>query len=178
MRQALITAGLSGALVTAGVFIAPIETGPGGPQLQPYADLGGVQTYCYGETARPVKERYTKEECIARFAQSLQEHWEGIEPFIPENAPESVKAAMLSVAYNVGVSGWKYELGEDGKRRPSRLRVALAQGDWNRACAAITAPWQGKHGVAQGYKATVRGAPVRGLENRRKAEEALCRADL
>lgn len=178
MRQALIAAGLGGALVTAGAFIAPIETGPGGPQLQPYADLGGVKTYCYGETSRPVKDSYTEAECLARFAQSLQEHWDGIEMFIPEEAPESVKAAMLSIAYNVGVNGWKYELDEDGKRRPSRLRVALAQGDWSSACALITAPWPGKHGVAQGYKATVRGEPVRGLENRRKAEEALCRTDL
>ncbi|MCY1423971.1 hypothetical protein D9M71_397000 [compost metagenome] len=85
---------------------------------------------------------------------------------------------MVSVAYNVGVAGWAWELDSRGRKVPSRLRQALATGDWKASCEAIQAPWQGKYGVAQGYKATVRGKPVRGLENRRWAEYRLCMEDM
>ncbi|MNR26580.1 hypothetical protein D3C85_1438040 [compost metagenome] len=87
---------------------------------------------------------------------------------MPQEAPQSVKEAMLSVAYNVGVAGWKHPL----------FTGPLSVGDWETACAAIVAPWKGRRGVAQGFKATVQGKPVRGLENRRKKEYALCLRDL
>jgi GH24 family phage-related lysozyme (muramidase) len=108
----------------------------------------------------------------------MQKHWVGIEHAVPENVPQSVKAGMLSVAYNVGVSGFLWQLDARGRRVPSRFIQPLATGDWEAACAAIGAPWRGKHGIALGYKATVKGKPVRGLENRRKAEERMCRQDL
>lgn len=178
LRSRLITLGAVGFLATAGSFLGPIESGPKGPQQVPYSDIGGVKTWCYGETAGTTKARYTVAECDTLLLQSMRKHWVGIEHVVPESAPQGVKAAMLSVAYNVGVQGFLWELDAQGRRVPSRFIKPLAAKDWAATCRAITAPWQGKHGIALGYKATVKGKPVRGLENRRKAEGALCRQDL
>lgn len=175
LRTRLIALGAAGFLATAGAFLGPAESGPKGPQLVPYSDIGGVKTWCYGETAGTPKALYTVAECDQELILSMQRHWRGIEHAVPVEAPASVKAAMLSVAYNVGVRGF---LSEGVPSRPSRFLKPLADRNWEAACAAITAPWQGKHGVALGFKATVQGRPVRGLENRRKAEAALCRQDL
>lgn len=178
LRQRLIVLGAAGFLATAGSFLGPVESGPKGPQLAPYNDIGGVPTWCYGETAGTPKPRYTVAECDLLLLQSMRKHWDGIKHVVPEKAPQSVKAGMLSVAYNVGVSGFLWELDAQGRKVPSRFRAPLAAGDWQAACRAITAPWQGKHGVALGFKATVKGKPVRGLENRRKRELAICLQDL
>lgn len=178
LRNRLIALGAVGFLATAGSFLGPAESGPKGPQLTPYSDIGGVRTWCYGETAGTPKSRYTVADCDAELIRSIQKHWDGIKHVVPESAPESVKAGMLSVAYNVGVSGFLWEYDAKGRRVPSRFIKPLAGEDWEAACGAITALWQGKHGIALGYKATVKGRPVRGLENRRKAEVALCRQDL
>lgn len=177
LRNRLINLGASGAILGAAAFLGPIESGSRGPQLFPYADIGGVATWCYGETTGQPKARYTATECDALLLKSVQKHWAGISMYVPEDAPKSVKEAMISVAYNVGPSGWAWELRKDQKV-PSRFRVALARKDWQGACAAITAPWQGTYGTAKGYKATVKGKPSRGLENRRAREAVLCRADL
>lgn len=178
LRNRLITLGAVGFLATAGAFLGPAESGRSGPQLTPYDDIGGVKTWCYGETAGTPKARYTLAECDAELIRSMQRHWDGIKHVVPQAAPESVKAGMLSVAYNVGVSGFLWELDAQGRRVPSRFVLPLKQGRWEAACAAITASWKGKHGIALGFKATVKGKPIRGLENRRKAEGALCRQDL
>lgn len=167
LRSRLIHLGGTGFIVGAATFLAPIESGKG-PQLTPYRDIGGVPTWCYGETVGTPKARYTLAECDALLLRSVEKTWAGIALYVPASAPDSVKEAMLSVAYNVGVAGW---------RHPAFLRP-LAREDWSGVCSAITAPWEGRHGLAKGFKATVKGYPVRGLENRRKAEEALCRRDL
>ena len=167
LRNKLIASGTVGFLALAGSFIGPAESGPA-PQLVVYRDIGGVPTACYGETSGITKTRYTDAECTAMLAKSVRKHWDGIKPYVPEKAPDSVKAAMVSVAYNVGVRGWIHPL----------FTVPLADGDWEGACRAITAPWKGKHGIAKGFKATVQGKPVRGLENRRQKEYELCVKDL
>lgn len=177
LKTRLLGLGAAGFLAIAGSFLGPIESGPSGPQLKPYADMGGVKTWCYGETAGPAKAQYTVPECDAALVRSMQKHWSGISHAVPAHAPASVKASMLSVAYNVGVRGFLYEW-NGSYNVTSRFVHALAKDDWAGACKAITAPWKGKHGVALGFKATVKGTPVRGLENRRKAEEAMCRQDL
>ncbi len=168
LKNKLLAAGATGFIALAGAFLGPVESGPKGPQLEPYRDIGGVPTWCYGETAGKPKASYTDAECTVLLRKSVEKHWAGIKPYVPEKAPASVKAGMISVAYNVGVTGWIHPL----------FTVPLARGDWQAACAAITAPWNGKHGIAQGFKATVQGMPVRGLENRRKKEYALCMQDL
>lgn len=167
LGQRLTMLGASAVIAGAGVFLGPVESGRG-PQLTPYADVGGVQTWCYGETLGTPKAHYTVAECDTILLRSVQRHWAGIERNVPQNAPQSVKEGMLSVAYNTGVVGWTH---------PVFLRP-LAKGDWEAACYAIVAPWHGKLGVAKGFKATVGGKPHKGLENRRAKEYALCTRDL
>lgn len=178
LRSKLMALGATAALATAGAFLAPVESGKGGPQLTPYADLGGVPTWCYGETRGAPKPSYTAQECELLLLKALREHMHGIQHVVPQEAPESVQAGMLSVAYNTGVSGFLWELDASDKRVPSRFIKPLAEGRWEDACALIVAPFKGKHGIAKGYKATVKGKPVRGLENRRAKEYVLCRRDL
>ncbi|MNJ09285.1 Lysozyme RrrD [compost metagenome] len=168
LKSRLSLLGASAVIAGAGAFLGPIESGPKGPQLTPYADMGGVPTWCYGETLGTPRERYTVQQCDMILLKSVQRHWAGIEFYVPVEAPLSVKEAMLSVAYNVGVQGWIH---------PVFLKP-LANKDWQGTCAAITAPWKGKLGIAKGFKATVQGKPARGLENRRAKEYALCMRDL
>ena len=168
LRDRLLAAGATGAILLASTLLGPLESGPAGPQLVPYRDIGGVPTWCFGETRGTPKKRYTDAECTSLLRQSVERHWSGIKAYVPESAPESVKASMISVAYNVGVRGWIHPL----------FTVPLAVHDWQGACNAITADWKGKHGIAKGFKATVNGKPVRGLENRRKKEYSLCVQDL
>lgn len=164
LRERLIGLGGGGVVLTTALFLGPVEA----PVLYPYEDIGGVKTWCYGETLGIPKSRYTVAECDASLLKAVQRHWDGIKADVPHDAPESVKAAMTSVAYNVGVKGWRHRLFLD----------PLAVGDWQGACDAIRAPWKGKLGVAKGFKATVGGKPVRGLENRRAKEYAVCVKDL
>lgn len=164
LRDRLIGLGGGGVVLTTALFLGPVEA----PVLHPYDDIGGVKTWCYGETLGTPKARYTAQECEASLLAATQRHWDGIRDDVPSDAPESVKAGMLSVAYNVGIKGWRHQL----FTRP------LSVGDWRAACEAIRAPWKGKHGVAKGFKATVGGKPSKGLENRRAKEYALCVKDL
>lgn len=164
LSNRLIGLGGGGVVLLTALFLGPVEA----PVLMPYKDIGGVKTWCYGETLGVPKERYTVQECDASLLAATQRHWDGIKDDVPYDAPDSVKAAMVSVAYNVGVKGWRHPL----FTRP------LSVGDWRGACNAITAPWKGKQGVAKGFKATVNGKPIKGLENRRAKEYKLCVRDL
>lgn len=160
---------LAGALAATVTLLAGLE----GVKLQPYYDVGGVPTVCMGSTHDVEWRPYTAAECNQKALDEIQVYWDGVLAKAPADTPGSVLGAMTSVAYNTGVRGWAVESG-----RNSRFVVALQNRDWVAACAAITAPWQGKHGVSQGYKATVNGKPHRGLENRRAAEYNHCMQDL
>jgi lysozyme len=179
LRQRLIQAALvlglggSGALITSAEFIGKHE----GEVRSVYLDLGGVRTWCFGQTVGQVPTNLTPEMCAQDLLKSTQVYHTRVMQTMPAEAPASVQAAFTSLAYNVGANGWQTEY-KQGRRVPSRFIAPLKAHDWEAACAAIAAPWQGKHGVALGFKATVQGKPVRGLENRRKAEAALCRQDL
>jgi hypothetical protein len=89
LRSRLIGLGALGFLATAGAILGPMESGPKGPQLVPYDDIGGVPTWCYGETAGAPKARYTVPECDQLLLQSVRKHWDGIKHTVPENAPQS-----------------------------------------------------------------------------------------
>ena len=168
IKQRLILLGAAAYIAAAGHGIGMSETYGGKPDLVPYNDIGGVPTWCYGDTVGTPKARYTVQECDRLLLKRVNQVWEGISSNVPADAPDSVKEAMLSVAYNVGVTGWRHTL----------FTVPLAVRDWRAACEAIRAPWPGKYGVSQGFKATVNGRPVRGLENRRLVEYKTCIRDL
>ncbi|QJD54997.1 putative terminase large subunit [Pseudomonas phage MR12] len=159
LRSRLINLGAAGAVLAASAFLGPIEE----LRTVPYADIGGVKTWCYGQTVGIPKARFTVAECDADLLRSVSRYTEAIKPYTV-GAPASVVAAMVSVQYNTQGPGAPHKL----------FREPLAVRDWQAACAAITAPWQGKYGVSKGFKATVGGRPIRGLENRRAQEFKLC----
>lgn len=165
MRNRVIAGALAGTVA----LLAGLE----GVKHYPYLDVGGVPTVCMGSTHNVEWRPYTAQECSDKALEEVQVYWDGVVAKAPPDTPGSVLGAMTSVAYNTGVRGWAVEGGRD-----SRFVVALRNRDWVGACAAITAPWQGKHGVSQGYKATVGGEPHKGLENRRRAEYDFCMRDL
>lgn len=164
LKNRLINLGAAGVILGTAAFLGPVEA----PVLKPYQDIGGVATWCYGETLGVPKPSYTAAECDASLVAATQRHWDGIKKHVPSDAPLSVKVGMTSVAYNVGITGWIHP----------RFTRPLSVGDWRGACEAIRAPWQGKYGVAKGFKATVGGKPSKGLENRRAKEYAECVKDL
>ena len=165
IRQRLIAAGAVGAMALAGAFIGTHE----GEVRDVYLDIGGVPTYCFGGT-RPTQSTYTEQECTTQLLRDTERHWQGIKHVVPEQAPDSVKAAMTSLAYNVGTGGFLHK--SNPVLRP------LSEGRWKDACYAIAAPWVTSKGVAKGYRATVGLRPIKGLENRRAAERDVCLSGL
>lgn len=167
LAAAALALGMTGggaALLTSAEFIGKHE----GEVRTVYTDIGGVSTWCFGQTVGKPKAQYTAEECAQDLLKTTATYHKGIMQFVPQEAPQSVQAALTSVAYNVGVAGTRHPV----------FTGPLARHDWQATCAAIVAPWPGKHGVALGFKATVRGKPVRGLERRRWQEYQLCLEDL
>lgn len=147
------TAGLTAVAVAAAAFIGPWE----GLRTTAYPDAlaRNIPTVCYGET-RGVKlgDVYTKAECDAMLAKAVQEFHDGLKRCIPKlpTMPEGVQVAFTSWAYNVGV----------GAACGSTLARKANAGDLTGACNEL--PRWSRAG----------GRVVKGLQNRRGAERALC----
>ena len=127
-----------------------------GKSNDPYADIVGVMTVCYGET-RVEMRRYSDAECedmlaegLGQFAGAVLERNPGL-----RDRPEML-AAATSLSYNIGMRAY------------SRSTVArrFSERRWAEACDAFLM-WN-KAG----------GKVVRGLQRRREAERRLCREGL
>jgi lysozyme len=97
------TGALAAALIVATPFIAAKE----GKRNNPYLDTVGVLTVCYGETRVPMR-RYSDAECLAQFNKALGEDFG---PAVLKCTPgiadrPRVLASAISLAYNIGVSGY------------------------------------------------------------------------
>lgn len=160
LKSKLLSSGFAVGLTAAAVGIADLE----GYRDTVYLDSGNVPTVCYGSTRYPNKLSFTEQECIELLARDVKQFYDVVQRDAPQAAPESVLAALTSVAYNVGAAGYK----------ASPMRQHLIAGDYLAACTAITAPWVTSKGTALGYRATVNLVPNRGLENRRQKEYSLC----
>lgn len=154
-----VAAPAAGAVLTAAAaFVSPWEG------LVPVAYLDRIAnppvwTVCYGET-RGVQpgDSYTPEQCAAMLAEALAEYRDGLVsciPALPEQ-PEGVQVALISWAYNVGT----------GAACRSTLARHANAGEWLAACDQLPR-WNRAGGVE-----------IRGLTNRRAAEQALCREAL
>jgi len=150
--SAKVIAGGGIGLATVVALSIPLVEHWEGKRNDPYRDIGGKLTWCYGETAGTPKARYTDAECSAMLERSLTSHARGVLVCIPEAAPLETKAAFVSFGYNVGVSA------ACSSRAAKRLRA----GDVVGACNALL-NW-----VYVGKRR------VQGLVNRRTAERALC----
>lgn len=145
-----IKTGSGAALILAVGIIAPLE----GLRNDPYNDIVGIRTVCYGETQNIEERHYTTEECRAKLEKAVGERYlKPVADCVPQIAarPEQL-AASTSLAYNIGIKSFC------GSTAAKRFRA----GDIKGGCEAFTM-W-----------AKAGGKVVRGLVKRREAEKALC----
>lgn len=138
----------AGAAATLLLFVSAWE----GKSNDPYKDIVGVWTVCYGET-RVKMRRYSDAECKAMKADALVDFAEPVLKRNPElRGRDNQLAAAVSLAYNIGSAGYNR----------STVARRFSQGRWREACDAFLL-WN-----------RAGGKVVRGLDNRRRAERALC----
>lgn len=131
-----------------------------GLRNDPYLDVVGVATVCYGET-RVKMRRYTTEECKSMLTVAVGEFTEGVLKITPslENHPYQL-AAAVSLAYNIGINGY----------RNSSAARQFNQGNFKQACYNFLA-W---NKVKKNGKLVV----SQGLNNRRVKERQICLTDV
>jgi len=110
-------------LLAAGALVMPWE----GLENDPYKDIVGVTTVCYGETKGVQQRRYSDEECAQMLISRLGQFDAEIGRCITAEVPVHVRAAVLSWAYNVGSSA----------ACGSTLVRKLNSGDTAGACAEL-----------------------------------------
>jgi lysozyme len=140
-------------------FVANFE----GFSAKPYVDTIGTgqpETWCYGETKAdgpppPYSKIFTKAECQTQLGKDLQKYDAGVRACIHVAMPPHREAAMVSAAYNLGVSAVCN----------GPIARNLNAGNVTAGCNALL---QYNH---------ARGVVVAGLTNRRRAEYALCMRD-
>lgn len=127
-----------------------------GKSNDPYRDIVGVYTVCYGETRVPMRP-YTDGECTAMLEGSVIGFGNGVlkrNPTLKERPYQW--AAATSLAYNIGISAYNR----------STVARRFEERRWLEGCDAF-AMW---------HKAG--GKSVRGLTNRRRAEIKICKTGL
>lgn len=124
-----------------------------GRELRAYQDIVGVWTICYGET-RGVKsgDVATPAQCSSMLAKSIAEYEAGLDRCLTVPTSGKTKVALVSWAYNVGVSA---------ACKSTLVRIANT-GNLRLACEQLLS-WT-----------RAGGRVVQGLINRRQAERALC----
>lgn len=136
------------ALAIAAPFIAGWE----GKSNDPYRDIVGVQTVCYGETNVSMRH-YSNAECTEMLNDSVAEYRDEVLRCTPVLQGHPIQlAAATSLAYNIGT----------GAYCRSTVARRFNSGDFKGAC--------------EGFKAWNRagGRVIPGLVNRRNAEYGLC----
>jgi len=131
---------------------APLVMRSEGLRLDPYQDVGGILTVCYGETHGIKQRKYELKECRDMLSESMASHGADISACMPAGLPDNVQAAMLSFGYNVGAKSFC----------ASTLAAKLRAGNTMAACAEMSR-W-----IYAG------GQIWPGLVTRRKAERELC----
>lgn len=152
MKTKVVGGGSAAALLLAVPFIAGWE----GKSNDPYKDIVGVTTVCYGETRVPMR-RYTDEECKAMLKEAVKGFMEPVLDLTPTLADRPYElAAATSLAYNIGLQNYKI----------STVRKKFLSMDFKGACNGFGA-W---NKARRGGRLVV----VKGLDNRRKDETKLC----
>lgn len=123
-----------------------------GRRNDPYQDIIGVWTVCYGET-RVGMRHYTDAECEDMLGAALGEFGKGVLERNPELRTRPYQlAAAGSLAYNIGL----------GNYRRSTVARRFSARDWRGGCNAFPA-WN-----------RAGGRVVPGLVKRRAAERRVC----
>ena len=141
----------AGAIALAATLVAAAE----GLVTHTYPDVGGVPTYCYGETkGAEWGKTYTKEQCDEKLSARLAEFNEGVNSCVFVELPDTRRAALVSLSYNIGITALC----------KSTVVRKLNAGDVQGGCDAMLM-WN-----------KVKGVVWRGLTNRRQKERELCLA--
>lgn len=152
----VVAGGLAGALLLASTLIGEFE----GKRNDPYRDIVGVPTVCYGETRVPMKS-YTDKECLDMLKKATGEFQEEVLKVNPSLSTRPYQlAAATSLAYNIGINNYK----------KSSVRVNFDRGRWAEACSRFK--------LWNKVKKNGRLVESRGLTNRRLKETAVCLKDL
>ncbi len=154
IRNFLLAAGLSGAVVTGGVLITEFE----GEVHETYIDPAGIETACFGKTGPDIKsgQLFTRQQCLTMLASDLDDYDRQLINLTRVPLSDGEHAAYLSFIYNVGA----------GTFSRSTLRKKLLAGDRVGACHQLTR-WV----YSDGRK-------LAGLVNRRAQELKICLRDL
>jgi len=154
---AKLTAGQKGGLVatvgaTAAAALIALVGRWEGERNDPYQDIVGVWTVCYGET-RVEMRRYSDAECKAMLADGTNDFAKPVLVRNPElkDRPNQLVAAV-SLAYNIGARNYIR----------STVAKRFAAGDYKGACDAFLL-WN-----------RAGGRVVKGLDNRRRQERQIC----
>jgi len=150
LRKSLIAAAGGGAIAIAAVLVPDLE----GVRYEPYRDVVGVLTVCYGHTGADIVigKRYTSGECKALLDKDMVPFARSVERSVKIPASEYQKASLISFSYNVGVKAFE----------SSTLLRKLNAGDSKGACDEMRR-WN-KAG----------GKVWKGLINRREVEREIC----
>ncbi|SUC00005.1 phage lysozyme [Proteus vulgaris] len=154
LKQKIAAITTAGATAIALVVIAHFE----GVRYEPYRDVAGVLTVCYGHTGKDIIQgkRYTQQECDALLQNDFIKTQQQVDALIKVPLDDYTKAALYSFAFNVGTTAFAR----------STLLKKLNAGDSAGACEEI------KRWVY------AEGKVWRGLVSRREAESALCHGNL
>lgn len=153
MRLRVLAALGAGALAITSAMITGSD-GLEGPAPNPYRDVVGVLTVCYGHTGSDIKpgKTYTEQECRFLLEKDLNNVAAQIDPYITYPIPDTTRAALYSFAYNVGPARFK----------KSTLLTVLNEGYTAGACDQL------RRWVYAG------GKQWKGLMNRREIEREVC----
>ncbi|HEJ0336414.1 TPA: lysozyme [Klebsiella aerogenes] len=104
LRKYVLSAVGGGAIAMASALITGPTGNDGleGVRYQPYQDVVGVWTVCYGHTGKDIMlgKTYTKSECDALLDKDLNSVARQINPYIKKPIPETMRGALYSFAYN------------------------------------------------------------------------------
>ncbi|EJG2384931.1 TPA: lysozyme [Kluyvera georgiana] len=156
LRNSVITAVPLGAIAIASALITGPTGNDGleGVRYNPYQDIVGVWTVCWGHTGKDIilGKTYTKAECQALLDKDLNAVARQINPYINVPIPETTRGALYSFVYNVGAGNFK----------TSTLLRKINQGDTKGACDQL------RRWIYAGKKKWV------GLMTRREIEREVC----
>lgn len=128
LRNKVIASIGGGAIAIAAALITGSNGDDGleGVKYQPYRDVIGVWTVCYGHTGSDVMlgKTYSETECRALLNKDLTAVARQINPYIRVEIPEATRGALYSFVYNVGAGNFK----------TSSLLRKINQGDIHGAC--------------------------------------------